>query len=506
MGYIKYRVIFSFLILVVGAPLLLITNDFWDGSLVSYAFRIGDLSGIKVTYFESGWYLQYFLYEAAFGFASFLGISPEIVIKILTVLSLVGISIEVKRLSTYLLKLPEDMSYIAAYFVLLFPAWFVLVSNALVIHVICIYFVLFGYRLVMVKRQYVFGVLLMLLSFQLASNFMFALGLITSDYILRKEREENANLIYLLVSIMVIFSLFVLNRAFLGPSGEYETYNAFRFNLSMLRPFVGASVYFGIFIVTLIVIPLMFFTAKFNKAFQKNDLTKYSALILLIIAAIFPYISLGKSPGFFDFYNWDYRQAFLLSVPLPMLIAFLFHRVSSAVSSVTTMKFGYLRITLTLILFVSFLYVGFSYKYVSEYQRNAIVHSLKKINQPPSGILGFNITSAETDYLLKIRPYEYNTLLQRAYGRAHWMVSNIKINDTKDIFVLKEWQKLALSADVHQIKVGARYAHQYCRTLLELKQNRSIGFMDIVTNSLDNIYTVQLKSSEGPECLVVGDS
>ena len=69
-------------------------------------------------------------------------------------------------------------------------------------------------------------------------------------------------------------------------------------------------------------------------------------LFLLIICAIFPYAALGKSPGLFDFYDWAYRQAFLLSVPIPILIAFLYSRIDASNASKVSKKPIFFKIAL----------------------------------------------------------------------------------------------------------------------------------------------------------------
>jgi len=502
MLFIKYKMAYSLITVFFALPLLLITNDLWDGALVSYGFRIDDLSGIKVTYFESGWFLQYYLYKAVYILSGFIGISEEFIIKLLTILSVIGISIEVKRLSGYLFKIPEGASYIAAFFVLIFPAWFVLVSSALVIHVLCIYFLLLGYRLIMLKRQYFFGIALMLLSFQLASNFMFAIGLITSDFIIRRSKNEIANINYLALSILTIILIFILSKVLFVPGGEYSGYNELRLSLNILKPFVGATIYFGVFILVLVLIPSIYFISNLRHVYKKDDFVNYLTIFLLIICAIFPYAALGKSPRFFDFYNWDYRQAFLLSIPIPILIAYLYSKLDKLISPAKNRK-PLLLTSLTAILFLTFLYVGYSYKFTSEFHREAIIYSLKKIDQPPSGIVGFKLKSTKAEYLTKIRPYEYNTLLQKAYGSANWMVSDIRINNIKDIFELKKWQKIALSDDAYRVKNASRFAHESCRTLIEIQQNRDINIFDILRRGYENIYTFTTIKSEGARCVLI---
>ena len=48
--FTKYKLAYFLMIIVFALPLLLITNDIWDGSLVAYGFRTDDLSGIRGIY------------------------------------------------------------------------------------------------------------------------------------------------------------------------------------------------------------------------------------------------------------------------------------------------------------------------------------------------------------------------------------------------------------------------------------------------------------------------
>ena len=497
----KYKLAYFLMINVFALPLLLITNEFWDASIASYGFRIDDISGIKDMYFQTGWHIQYYLYQIIYTLSGYIGIKEEFIIKIITIFSVIGISQEVKRLCIDSFKIPENIAYIAAYLVLLFPAWFVLVSHVLVIHVLCIYFLLLGYRLVMSKRQYVTGFFLILLSFQLESNFMLIIGLIFTDYMLKKRKHVHIKTSYLILSIITIVFLFILNQNIFGGYGIWKNYNQLQFDSSIIKPAIGHAFNFGVFILTLTAIPFFIFFKQFKKTYNKNDNIAYLMLLLLLICAIFPYVVLGKSPGLFDFYNWFYRQAFLLSIPIPILIAFLYSRMESLANPIENKRPLYLKISLTFILFFSFLYTGFYHKLASEFYQNAIVHSLKKIDQPPKGILGINIKNDITSrYLLGIRFYEYNYLFYKAFGQANWMISNVKRNDLNDIFLLEEVQKKVLSGDLSKVTWVASNAHPNCQTIVQIEQKKEVKFWDVLKNKHEDVLRLKVTLSDGLEC------
>ena len=224
-------------------------------------------------------------------------------------------------------------------------------------------------------------------------------------------------------------------------------------------------------------------------------------LFLLIICAIFPYAALGKSPNLFDFYDWAYRQVLLLSVPIPILIAFLYSRIDASNASKVRKKPIFFKIALTFILFFSFLYTGFSYKLSTEFYQKAIVHSLKKINQPPAGIIGLNLKSDQiSDSLTIIRYYEYNSLFQKAFGQANWMISNIKRNEINGIFLLTHMQKKALSNYSVRTRQIAKYAHPNCKTVIEINQKKDIDFLDILTDRHEDVFDFAIIQSEGLNC------
>ena len=501
MEFSKYNLVYFLMVLVFALPLIIITNDLWDGSMVAYGFKTDDLSGIKGMYFESGWHLQYYLYQIVYTISSYIGIKEALILKIITILSVIGISKEVKSLSLNTFKMSEKMAYISGYLVLLFPAWFVLVSNVLFFHVLCIYSLLLGYRLVMTRRQYVVGFFLVLFSLQLESNYMLIIGLIFSDYFLEKNKLSRIHFSHLILSIIALIFLFILNQNIFGAYGITEGYNELQFNTSSIKPMIGHTINFIIFILVLITIPLFIFLWNFKDAYSRDDGIKYLMLFLLIICAIFPYAALGKSPGLFDFYDWAYRQAFLLSVPIPILIAFLYSRIEASNASKTSKKPIFFKIALTFILFFSFLYTGFSYKLSSEFYQKAIVHSLKKINQPPEGIIGLNLKSDQiSDSLTIMRYYEYNSLFQKAFGQANWMISNIKRNEINGIFLLTHMQKKALSNYSVRTRQVAKYAHPNCKTVIEINQKKDIDFLDILTDRHEDVFDFAIIQSEGLNC------
>jgi len=499
--FTKYKLAYSLLIIVFALPLLLITNDLWDGSLVAYGFRTDDLSGIKGWFYESGWHLQYYLYQIVYTISGYTGIKEALILKIITILSVIGISKEVKSLSLNTFKMSEKMAYISGYLVLLFPTWFVLVSNVFFFHVLCIYSLLLGYRLVRTRRQYVVGFFLILISLQLESNYMLIIGLMFSDYFLEKNKLSRIHFNNLIISTIALILLFILNQNIFGGYGTYPGYNQLQINTISIKPMIVHTIIFVIFVLALITIPLFMFLLNFKDAFNRDDGIKYLMLFLLIICAIFPYAALGKSPGFIDFYSWNYRQAFLLSVPIPILIAFLYSRIGAYSDSKTSKKPIFLKIALTFILFFSFLYTGFSYKLSSQFYQKAIVYSLKKINQPPTGIIELNLKSNQTsDYLTQIRWYEYNSLFQKAFGQANWMISSIKRNEINPTFQLTQFQEKIMSNESLRNRFVAKYAHPNCKTVVEINQKKDINFLDILTDRHESVFDFAIIQSEGLNC------
>ena len=290
--FTKYKLAYFLMIIVFALPLLLITNDIWDGSLVAYGFRTDDLSGIRGIYFESGWHLQYYIYQIVYTISDYIGIKEALILKIITILSVIGISKEVKSLSLNTFKMSEKMAYISGYLVLLFPTWFVLVSNVLFFHVLCIYSLLLGYRLVRTRRQYVVGFFLILISLQLESNYTLAIGLVFSDYFLEKNKSSRIHFSHLILSIVALIFLFILNQNIFGAYGVSDGYNQLQFNTTAIKPMIVHTIIFIIFILALITIPLFIFLWNFKNAFNRDDGIKYLMLFLLIICAIFPYLAL----------------------------------------------------------------------------------------------------------------------------------------------------------------------------------------------------------------------
>lgn len=212
-------------LLLFSAPLFVLPNDFWDAALVSFIFDIGDLRGLKAIYADSGWHLQNYLYRVVYFTTKTTGISEELILKFVIVCSVYGVSVEARRYGINNLNLSNKASQFSQILVILYPVWFIFTSHVMVMHILCTFLVLSGYRQVMVNKKYVLGFSMMLLSLQLQSNFAFIIGLLLVDYFrCQNHFTRNKNIHFAIYSIGMV-TLYILTRPLFEGVGEFAGYN-----------------------------------------------------------------------------------------------------------------------------------------------------------------------------------------------------------------------------------------------------------------------------------------
>ena len=182
--------------------------------------------------------------------------------------------------------------------------------------------------------SYIFGFLLILVSFEMNSLLMFA-PVLAVLYAWTDESNNTAKKSFLLPVVTGMFSIgyWTISRSLSVPSGQYVGYN------KMVQPFTSAgwgvikqgfSDYSTFFVLPLIGISITCAAAtilrsKFKSLSSDNRLNNAAAILVvpLLLASIFPYAMVYKSTPVDDF-DWLGRHAILLSIPFSMTLTFLF--------------------------------------------------------------------------------------------------------------------------------------------------------------------------------------
>ncbi|MBD3179990.1 MAG: hypothetical protein GF417_10540, partial [Candidatus Latescibacteria bacterium] len=425
-GYsIREKTLYIIISIVALAPIFMMNRDFWDGRIIAYAFRTGNFTGLKTWFFESRWFLQYYVYRAIHFLSSISGVDYKVLIRLLAILCLFGISGEAKYLMKYLFNLPEKNIYIARLFIIAYPAWHVLVSSVLISYMICIWLILLGYRLLL--RSNYLGLIAIGISLHFKSNFPLLIALILSDYISHKYiRKDNVIKLSrtLLLSLLVCI-LFVVIGIVLPTYGLYSNYNQFD-----LRPVAMAynTIYLVLFIISMVSIYLLFFAAssislkhRIGTIFRKEDLAALIILVVIYSAVSIPYIAVGKVPRMGDFNDWTHRNVFLTVIPLSLFIALISFKINQLIKGHNLFDFLHrITIGLSLLVFVALLYVGYQAKVNQLAFESSLIDSISsEIGKPAEGSVHISTSIKPPS---RIRWYEANSIFQRVFGEASWMV------------------------------------------------------------------------------------
>ena len=163
-------------------PLFIINNG-WDGSIIDYGFSIGDLSGIKNFYFEISSNFQFYIIRFLYFLKIITNLPNELIFDLFTGIFLILFCYEVKRFSEKIFNLDKQHSLFCFIFALIFPVWNSLTEINLGLYLFCFYLAISGYRLFSnTKNIFKFiGIILILLSFSIKSNFAFVLALCLTE-------------------------------------------------------------------------------------------------------------------------------------------------------------------------------------------------------------------------------------------------------------------------------------------------------------------------------------
>jgi hypothetical protein len=414
----RQKSLFAASALIALAPLWIMPTDFWDGEIIDFAFRRDDFEGLRAWFFESRWNLQYYLYEFIRAISKITGIGHRVLIPAITCLAVVGVAVEVERLAKSMLRLEGRAPFLAAIFALLFPAWHVLTSSVLLMHILCVWWVLLGYRLSK-SRAAVVGLLLAAASLQLNSNFMFLGGLAFADYLSGRflQRHDGPTIQRCVVwAVSLVGALLILKLGF-PAYGQYAAYNIPRLSFALVVDF---GRYLGACLPLLVILFALFSAAHRFQPAEKRDLVwRIGILLGLFSAAVIPYVVAGKPAHPEHFNEWTHRNAFLLVVFGSLTFATLAHVFEQRfLGSIARSRLFGTILTLCAISSAALLYLGYDFKVAQAGYMDSLGVALKKMGEPPSG--GVSLVR-DASSPIPARSYELNFLLEKAFGRAAWL-------------------------------------------------------------------------------------
>jgi hypothetical protein len=419
-------------------PILISPGDAWDGAIISYAASIQNFDGIKNWFFESGWPLQYVQIVTFDAMSNILGVKYNTVNSVVLILLMVLCSFEVYILSKDRLRHSKYISCMSVVIFLVFPTWFVLSSNVMLYHFLCLTCALTGLRFFRHSNfsLNIIGLLLVTFSYTLSSLVMFipALSLLCdssdkkeSRVSIKKNIVHYFSVTYKTVVVSVIgIMVFTCNKYFYPSNGLYDGYNeivsvasisgllVYKDNLvnylsfiKILLPFVSVCLLLLLSKSKSIISPILF-------------ILKRNTLFILLFCSVFPYVAVGKSTTLLDG-SFNIRQSLLLGVPIALLTAELYAYFYKEFSEHKVFLGG--KLPAIFVMCVVLIYSGVSVKKILYFKdrveiKNGIVNSLVESVEPINqGVVNILSNKLPEDYF---RTYEVNYMMYLAFNKAIW--------------------------------------------------------------------------------------
>jgi hypothetical protein len=432
----KLRSFFPYIssLVLIGIPIGSIKEDFWDGVVITYAFKSGNLDGIEEMLTSSGWELQFYLVQLQLLISRELGVSFHSINVASILVSVLLIIYVTQYLAKNLLGLKPPYVLFAGTLIGAMPYWSGTPSSILNIHTVCLALGLIGFKFFLEKHMVpvIFGLFLMVLSFQLNSMLLFLPTILLVTILAKKGNATKFNVLYIKLFILVLASVsyFVLKRKIDPPTGAYTGYNQFQdfSSLNSYKNFLLNTISYSTFLIfpaftLLLGIITIVIHKKYlvKKSFLRLELKNYLYIILMAISAILPYLMVGKSSDIRNLVGWSYRHTILLSIPLALLIALILASVFERIKENSPKR----RISLSTVgIFSYFLMVGLLLVNFAVLQnRSVFLNDLKillaaEVSTVPKGlvqIVGPGIPTPE------FANYEVNYLLDEVYpGLNYW--------------------------------------------------------------------------------------
>ena len=410
---------------------IFIIPNMWDGLAYSHAFKINDLEYLNVNFKENSTYFLFVPFYLIFFLKNIFQINHEILFDVFTVISYILFCYEIGKLNKYFFNFNHTIVAIGSLLAASIPLWEGLVAIIHGMYIFCFYLALVGHRLFVNRdlKLRILGIILILFSFSIKSNFAFVLGLSLAYSLKKSLIDKNLNFTFLFIFFLCIFSYFV-DTKFFPKSGYY--YNANIPQLSNLRPeilFPNLANYF-IFFIPFLWLPFLsiIFEKKEKRKdyFEKDFIIKILCILIVLGCAMLPYLLTDKSTDLFYFREWQARHAFLIVVPFSLFFSLFFEKCKSIFRN----NIFYILLIIFLIESTFILSVKFHFKTESFLFRENFVENLKKFDAPPSGFLifkkenGDKFSDRDREVYLpghRFRNHEIGPYFYDAYKKEAWL-------------------------------------------------------------------------------------
>ena len=433
-------------------PIWLSSAEMWDGVIGSYALETNNWLTIKGWILNSNWYITYTIFLLVDLIHQLTLIPYWIQFKFWVSLMILGITYEAYKLAQSQFEISQTTAAWIPALVFSFPLWYVFFSYTPMIgHITCVWLALIGYRLMDAQKPStcVLGTVLVIFSFQLASNCTFLIALELSKWLLLRDKSSWKYWKTLLILGLSIF-VFYVTRIVWPPTGTYVGYNKLLNPLEMSSWFIylqRASIW-GTWLLLLIPVSIGILlnrrsvTGLEEVTLNTSRNSQYvSSFVILALAASLPYIAVGLASPLFIvnalsssslsavlasssniisvwYGGWGVRHTLLLMVVVTLFVVWLVQFSKPLGQRTTNNGAAHKILIATIVVNLIFLVPGHFAKLTRIAQERTIVQVLKRSPEIPYGQVEF-LVSKDIDYVLG--SYETNYLLFSAYGTTHWL-------------------------------------------------------------------------------------
>ena len=483
------------LLLVLG-PLWLVQRDLWDGVIGSYGLERQNFDGIHAWLVPSNWGLMYLIFRGVGWLTQILPLPHWVWIKLLLCASVVGISLESRRLCSDVLGWDARSCQAVQLLVLAFPCWYLLYGSTFV-YVVFIWWVLLAHRWLHSESRWrqLAGFGLLLASYQVNSNFVMVFALEAARWICREPGRRWSWPRSALIAGSAIAVYLTLRLAF-PPRGVYQGYNNLvsPFNAAGLTAWLRAGLMFATWL-PLIVAPaglawlLVRGTPPVPVAPSRSRML---AVAILFAGALFAYLAVGKGAPLFvvnlplawlgsgahlgreatqwiytTVDGWSTRHTFLLSLPAAIATVGLIGYASRAATAAASRRAWWAAIGLALVTDLAWTLHGHAAKLQRIAQEETIIAALKAHGPPPPGRVDLQIAPAPG---WSVWTYEANYWTWRAWGSSLWAVAAYPAGSPSAAeAALKEREAAVAAVDRRDYNLMHGFQPTGCRTVWRIQ-------------------------------------
>ena len=343
-------------------------------------------------------------------------------------------------IATSRLRLTAPWAAFCGCLVASFPAWTVLISSVMTIHLVCLTLGLFGVRLVHAPTRWKsligFPVAALALNYQSLLAFLPALSYLYN--VTRPSSDGTSSLRYpgkrtVILFCLCVISFLVRETVVFRLHGLYANYNHIALTgvSQLIVAVFKAALRFGTFLA-----PFVFLSSaillwyglivgneephRFRIIEHKDELSTLAAILLLLFCAVFPYLLVGKFSYLWDDSGWDLRHAIPLCFATAFLTAFVLQHVAELIPKSHRMR-------VPLVLACAFALVGLNLFFLIQRSlerfhrqsfdatlRNTIAQQLHSVPPGLLQIVGDGIPKPG------LPAYEANYLLYGSVRSARW--------------------------------------------------------------------------------------